>query len=619
MTQALVGRGALLVYSCLLPAMSVALAQSSDGVMATLAGRTRVNGAPERGYSGDDSPSRKALLALADLQNECDPARFEQISHLALDPSGAIYVADTANHRIRRITPAGIITTFAGIGERLPVDSRTCVPTVSAIGDGAPATAARLFHPSGIAWHPNGSLIVADQWNNRIRQISASGTITTIAGNGLHAVYSPGIPATSSGLDWPTAVAVDAAGVVYFSEMHSGRVARIGPDGRLVTVAGFGIPGFTGDAGPATSMRLSNPTGIALDPSGNLYIADQGNHRIRKVTPDGNLTTVAGSAAGFGGDGGPAIAARLDRPADVKLDANGNLFVADMNNHRVRRIDPSGIITTVAGDGIPLRGPDGAPAPASSLSLPAGLAVNSAGDVFVVDWGNYLVRRISFRALPVIASNRILNSANFAPGPIAPGSLFSIFGSNLATSSMDDSVRVGVNGVSAPLSYVSPGQINAQAPYTIPPGEISVEVTTSVGASPPEYASVADTAIGIFVFSGTSRAICLNQDNSLNDAANPETRGRVLTVFLTGIGRVTPEVSTGELAPPEPLRHSAVSVSATIGGIDSEIKFVGLTPGFVGLAQANLLIPDAVSPGAEVPLVLRAADQSSNAAVVSVR
>jgi uncharacterized protein (TIGR03437 family) len=617
-TQALGGSRALLLCSCLLLAISVASADS-DGVIATLAGVTRVNSAPERGYAGDDGPARKALLALADLQNECDPNRFEQISHIALDPSGALYVADTANQRIRRIASSGIITTFAGIGERLPVDSRTCVPTVSAIGDGASAALARLFHPTGIAWHPNGALILADQGNNRIRQISSSGIITTIAGNGLHAFYAPQIPATSSGLDWPTAVAVDAAGVIYFSELHSGRVARIGPDGRLATVAGSGIPGFNGDAGPATNIRLSNPTGIALDSNGALYIADQGNHRIRKVTPDGSLTTIAGGAAGFAGDGGAATAARLDRPADVKLDGCGNLFVADMNNHRVRRIDPSGVITTVAGDGVPLRGSDGVPAGTSSLSLPSGLVVDSAGDVFVVDWGNYLVRRITFRALPVITSNGVLNSASLAPGPISPGSLFSIFGSNLATSSIDDSVSVRVNGVLAPPTYISPGQINAQLPYATPAGEISFEVSTPAGSSPPEYASVANAAIGIFVYSGTARAICLNQDNSLNGAANPEARGRVLTVFLTGIGRVTPEIASGESAPLDRLHKAVASASATLGGIDAQIQFLGLTPGFVGLAQANVLIPDAVSPGAEVPLVLRTGDQSSNATVVSIR
>ena len=234
---------------------AVAAKAQSEGVITTIAGATAVNGAPQRGFAGDNGPARKALLALANLQNECDPARFEQISHIALDPQGNLYIADSANQRIRKVDASGTITTFAGNGERLAGDPRTCVPTggAAAIADGGPATSARLNFPAGVAVHPNGSLILADQQNNRIRQISPSGVITTIAGNGLHAFYAPQVPALSSGLDWPPAVAV----------------------------AGTGIPGFSGESGTATSVRLSLPTGIAFDSAGNLYIADQGNHRIR--------------------------------------------------------------------------------------------------------------------------------------------------------------------------------------------------------------------------------------------------------------------------------------------------------------------------------------------------
>src|SRR6185503_12792830 len=151
---------------------------------------------------------------------------------------------------------------------------------------------------------------------------------------------------------------------------------------------GTGFPGFDGDNKPATRAQLRSPAGIAFDSLGNLYIADQGNHRVRKVTPDGNLTTIAGSRAGFAGDGGLATAALLDRPADVKVDSRANVYIADMNNHRVRRIDASGVITTVAGDGLPLRGPDGVPAIESSLSSPTGLAIDASDNVFVIDWQN---------------------------------------------------------------------------------------------------------------------------------------------------------------------------------------------------------------------------------------
>jgi len=356
-----------------------------------------------RGFAGDGGPAALAQLALADFQNECDPNRFEQISHLAFDAVGNLYVADTANHRVRRVSTTGVITTFAGTGERPPVNPQTCVPT-AVFGEGGPATAARLFFPSGLAVAQDGAVILADQQNNRIRRVAPDGVIQSIAGYGLHAFYAPNVPATASGLDWPSAVAVDSAGIVHFAEVHSGRVARIGADGRLGTVAGTGIPGFNGDSGAATAMRLQNPTGIAFDAAGNLYIADQGNDRVRRVTPTGALTTIAGPGQG------------MSRPADVKVDGAGNVFVTDMNNHRVLRINPAGAITSIAGDGTPGRGPDGVAAESSRFTLPSGLALHANGDVYVVDWGNYLVRRVSVRGTPESPPAASSTRPVFSPG-----------------------------------------------------------------------------------------------------------------------------------------------------------------------------------------------------------
>ncbi len=598
--------------------------------MATLAGSTVLNGPPARGFGGDGGPARKASFAFANRQNDCDPSLYDQISHVAIDPDGNLYVSDSANQRVRRVSLPGTVTTIAGNGEKPPVDPRTCVPTGGAIlGDGGPAVNARLHFPAGLAAHPAGGLVVADQQSNRIVRISPSGILTTIAGNGLHAFYAPQVPALNSGLDWPTAIAVNAAGVIYFSELHSGRVARIGADGRLVTVAGTGIPGYNGDSGQATSIRLSSPTGLALDVEGNLYIADQGNHRVRKVTPAGALTTIAGSAAGFSGDGGLAASAQLDRPADVKVDARGNIYISDMLNHRVRRIDPSGIIRTVAGDGVPVRGPDGGVATASSLFLPTGLAIDAKGDVLVVDWGNCLLRRITYSGTPVISTNGIRNAASFALGPTAPGGLFTIFGANLASSSLSaeqspwptvlDGVSVRVNGEPAPLFFVSPAQINAQLPYAAAPGEARVEVAGPRGASGIEFAAVAESAIGVFTLAPSRRAIALNQDTSLNSPSQAETRGRVLAVFLTGIGQVNPAVATGDAAPLTSLHYANSPAVATLGGVDAPVQFLGLTPGFIGLAQANVLIPEEAPIGDEVPLVLRSVGQASNSTFVSIR
>ncbi len=559
--------------------------RAQTGVAATVAGTTRVNGVPARGFSGDGGLARKALFAFANPQNDCDPNRFEQISHLAVDAAGNLYTADSANHRVRRIDMQWNVTTVAGSGQA----PQGCGTPDNAIGDGGQATAARLFYPAGIALHPNGNLIIADQQQNRVRQVSAGGVITTIAGNGLHAFYAPGVPATSSGLDWPTAVAISPDGLVYFSELHSGRVARIGAEGRLFTVAGTGIPGFNGESGVANTMRLQNPTGLGFDAAGNLYIADQGNNRVRKVTPDGALTTVA----------------QATRPADVKADARGNVYFSEIGNHRVRRIDPAGAIETVAGTGVPIRGADGVPADSSALSSPTGLAVNAAGDVFVIDWGNALVRMIVFSGRPVIASDGVLNSANFTVAPLAPGSLFSVFGSGFA----DAGVRV--NGETAPVNFSGPNQINAQMPYGL-----SGEVAVMVGTSPPELVTVAPTSVHPFVFAGSRRAIAVNQDGSLNGPDNPESRGRVMTIYATGIGAVTPEIATGEAAPLDGRLHRAAAASsATLGGLNAPVLFLGLAPGFVGLAQANIQIPE----GAGNELVMRVGESESAPVTVSIR
>jgi hypothetical protein len=286
-------------------------AQAQTGIISTIAGHTTVNGAPLRGGDGDGGPAVAASLGLGNFTNQpCDPNRFEQTSHLTVDSKGNVYLADSSNQRVRRIDPSGTITTISGSG-----DAQTGCAATGAAGDGANALTARLFSPADVVALPNGNLIIADEQNNRIRQVTAAGAITTVAGNGLHNLYSPGVPATASPMDWPSALAVDASGVVYFAELHSNRVGRI-VNGTLNTVAGTGLPGFNGD-GVADKVSLNKPAGIAIDSGGALLIADTGNHRVRRVV-NGTMTTIAGTGrAGFCGDGGSASNACLDSPMDV--------------------------------------------------------------------------------------------------------------------------------------------------------------------------------------------------------------------------------------------------------------------------------------------------------------
>jgi hypothetical protein len=228
-------------------AQSLALGQT--GIITTLGGTTR-------GYSGDDGPAISAQIALANVQNECDPNRYEQTVHLSLDSAGNIYFADSNNQRVRRISK-DTISTVVGSGNRTTRNGN-CEP-IGSVGDGNDAHAASLYNPADVFVLRNGSLVIADQQDNRIRLVTSAGAISTIAGNGSHNLYVPGIPAISSPMDWPSAVLQDSSGVTYFAEMHSNRVGKIGLDGRFSTVAGTGFPGYNGDRIQATSAQLRKP------------------------------------------------------------------------------------------------------------------------------------------------------------------------------------------------------------------------------------------------------------------------------------------------------------------------------------------------------------------------
>lgn len=440
----------LLSCACFLPAQPI---------IHTVAGS-------ERGYAGDNAPAAEAQFAFADVQNPCDPAQYEQTSQIFADAEGGLWIADSANHRIRRIGPDGVVRTVAGSGERPEISSR-CEPT-GPVADG-PAAGARLYNPSAVAARPDGALVIVDQQNGRIREVSAAGLIATIAGSGQHNLYAPGIPALASPMDWPTGLALDANGQVYFTELHGNRVARIDANGRLATVAGLGFPGSSGDGGRAVTALMRKPLGIAIDAAGNLYIADSGNHRIRRVGADGVITTVAGNGrAGFEGDGGPAKDASLNTPMDVKLDAAGNLYIADTLNHRVRRVGADGLITTVAGNGDAGRGEELIPATESSLSSPCAIALDAQGDLFVVDWQNYRIRKVVFSEIPVLTSAEavgrklILRGARFA-----------------------EDVIVEVNGIPIPVDSVTADQAEAQIPADLGVGLWTARVLTASGTSNP--------------------------------------------------------------------------------------------------------------------------------------
>ncbi|MGD0648786.1 MAG: Ig-like domain repeat protein [Acidobacteriaceae bacterium] len=263
-------------------------------------------------------------------------------------------------------------------------------------GDTGPATTASLAEPAAVAYDAAGNLYLADASNDVIREISTTGMITTLAGTGIEGYSGDGAAATSAQLDTPTGVAIDLAGNVYIADSHNHRIREI-RSGIIITIAGTGTPGFSGDSTAATAAQLSLPTGVAVDKSGNVYIADTNNHRIREIT-NGTITTVAGDGEElYAGDDASAKAAALDSPTSVAVDASGNVYIADRLNQRIREVS-NGIITTVAGSSTAVFSGsfsgDGASATAATLAKPSGVSVDAAGNVYIADTDNQRIREV---------------------------------------------------------------------------------------------------------------------------------------------------------------------------------------------------------------------------------
>ncbi len=366
---------------------------------------TRVAGSPRAGHSGDGGPATSAQLGA--------PAG------IAVDGAGNLFVVD--NFRvIRKISPSGIITTVAGNG------------TQGYSGDGGPAVSAQFSRPNGVAVDGAGNLFIVDTGNFRVRKVSPSGIVTTVAGNGTLGFSGDGGPADRAQLNEPAGVAVDGAGNLFIADTGNQRIRKVLKDGTIATVAGDGTFGASGDGGAATSAQLAGLNGVAVDGAGNLFITafyydcDVTYASIRKVSASGIITTVAdvaGSGVAVDGagnlfivdydqvlkvsssgiittvagsrnqsssgddDGGPATRARLNGPVGVAVDGAGNLFIADSNNFRVRKVSPSGIITTVAGNGTIGNSGDGGPATSAQLFGPTGVAVDTAGNLFIAGTG----------------------------------------------------------------------------------------------------------------------------------------------------------------------------------------------------------------------------------------
>jgi uncharacterized protein (TIGR03437 family) len=513
---------------------------------------------------------------------------------LAVDKSGTLYIADGLNNRVRKVS-GGVITTVAGNG------------TAGFTGDNASATSAELNNPTGVAVDSSGNLYIADSGNNVVRKV-ANGTITTFAGsNSVGAGYSGDTgTATGAQLNNPVGVAVDASGNVYIADAGNNVVRQV-YSGNIITAA----VGFT------------HPDGVAVDSSGNLYVADTVARRIVKLS-GGVYTTLAGNGNGaFGGDDGPGTQAALNAPMGLAVDASGNVYIADTLNGRIRKLTPSGTITTIAGTGALYFSGDQGPATQAAMYFPRGVAVDPSGNIYIADTANSVVRQLQ-GTLPVVSANGVVNAASFA-SQISPGALATVFGSNFALRNASANaplptslagVSVSVNGQSAPLLYVTPTQVNFQVPWETALGSATVTVNVNGGASNSITVSVLGAAPGLFS-SSSGHAVVQNSDFTLNDPGNPAKVGSTIIAYLSGSGPVDTPVADGAATPLGPLVTATSQSSATIGSSPAQVAFAGLAPGFVGLVQVNIVVPSDLQTG-DYPLAITIGNETGNPATVSI-
>ncbi|MGI6458005.1 MAG: PKD domain-containing protein [bacterium] len=323
-----------------------------------------------QGYQADEVDALSTAL--------CTPAG------IWVNGAGELYIADTYNHRIRKVDSNGVITTIAGKG------------AIVYTGDGDVAAHAALKQPSGGFPGGDGKVYIADKDHHRVRMLNHDGIITTVTGNGIGSFYGDGGSATGAYLNSPNGIFMDSMGNLFIADTKNNRIRKVDSAELITTVAGNGVGGYNGDNCAATSASLNHPTGVWVDGEGNFYIADCNNHRIRMVDPEGIITTIAGTGtAGYSGDGAKALNASLHYPTGVCLDEMGNLYIADRDNHRIRMLDNQGIITTVAGNGSQGYDEDGCAATSTSLNHPTGVYVDGEGNLYIADSENHRIRMVN--------------------------------------------------------------------------------------------------------------------------------------------------------------------------------------------------------------------------------
>ena len=628
---------------------TIFVADQSNTVRAYTTGGawSTVAGTGATGFAGDRGPAASASLAAA--------------HDLAVDPYGALYLADGV--RIRKVSGNGVIQTVAGDGY------------LHAVGDGAGATSAQLSRPSALSLDAQGNLLIADTGTQRIRKVSATGQITTLAGTGIAAYSGDGALAAGAALNAPMGVVVDVYGSVVVADTGNHRIRQVDSDSKIRTVVGTGVSGLGQEGLPATQTPLRGPQGLCASHQGTLYVVDTANHRVLRAAPGAPIVTAAGNGSpGDAGDGGLAMLAQLNQPAACALDTSGNLFIADTMNHRIRKVTPGGIISTVAGAGTEGLGGDGGPAPSALLRAPGGVAADDDGNLYIADSGNNLIRQVTpdgvirtisgsedggprFRAptgllrdgsgnLYVADTNNNLirrlvpeivpvpdpvtlpdpsavNSASLLPGPVAPGEEVTIFGAALGPESgvagtLDTAGLLSnlVGGTEVRFDGVPAPVFYAQA------GQINAQAPYAIAGSAVTNLEIRYNGrlAGALTLPVAEAAPALfpviaNQDGSPNSAGEPAPPNTVITVFGTGEGLTNGANISGKAASP-PYPQPRLPVTLVVGGITADILYAGSAPGLIGAFQINARVPGGFLPGGQSSVQLTVGTATSPPAVI---
>jgi len=575
--------------------VSVCFGQAPKFTISTVAGTGSA------GFAGDGGAATAAQLKF--------PAG------VAFDAAGNLYIADSFNSRIRKVDTSGNISTIAGTGD------------FGYFGDTNAATKAGMNRPYSLAIDKSGNIYIADTYNDAVRKITvSSGVMSTFAGTSQQGLGGDGGAATGALLDTPTGLVFDSAGNLYIVDTGNDRIRKVGTDGNISTFAGSGSSAFSGDGGPAASAGLNSPQGIAIDNAGNLFIADTFNHRVRKITPDGTISTVAGNGNGTqAGDGGPATQASLYYPKGLAVDRSGNLFISDWLNSRVRVVTTDGTIWTAAGNGSFDYYGDGGPATGAALRFPWGLAVDSTSNVYIADDENSVIRKLTptltlTSQIPKIDLAGVTSAAAFGGfSSVAPGSWIEIHGTHLANharawTSADfqgsqaptslDGIGVTIGGQAAFISYISPEQINAQIPSGAHLGPQAVRVITAAGSSDPQMITVNEVQPGLLapasmMIGDKQYTQAVLADGSAVAASRPARPGETVVLYGVGFGPVTSGISAGDIVQQD--NSLLLPFQVFFGGTRAAVNYAGLAPGSVGLYQFNVIVPDSVA-GAAVPL-----------------